>query len=121
MRNQNTRLQDEILGIIKQAAKDKPLSSREIVSKTVLSIREEKGGIDVRQVINTLRVRGYPICANGKGYWYARTKAELDEYIRSLKGRIGKEQEACDALEKVQSDWAFFGPAFSVVRQEKLF
>ena len=62
----------------------------------------EKFGItdaNVRQFINELRCEGHPIAAETsktgrKGYWYAKTEAELEHTDRSMLSRINSMQQA---------------------------
>lgn len=58
--------------------------SRELES--AFQIREP----DLRNIINTLRGNGVPICSSAKGYFYASTKEELDRTTRQLRSRIKK-------------------------------
>ena len=59
-----------------------------------------KEGADMRSIINSLRIAGLPICANDRGYFWPRVKQELSDYIKQLKSRIEKQQEAVDGLRK---------------------
>lgn len=53
-------------------------------------IRDEKRtSMKTREMITELIMRGHPIISNSSGYRLATSKAEMDEYIRSLEGRIG--------------------------------
>lgn len=64
-----------------------------------------KQGADLRSIVHALRVKGYPILANTKGYYYARNKEELYEYIQSLNGRKEKLEEALEGLEDCLKDF----------------
>ncbi len=59
---------------------------------------EDQGGM--RGVIHALRVKGFPICANGRGYFYARSDEELSKFIFKLQGRVDKQQEAVFGLKE---------------------
>lgn len=52
----------------------------------------------MRSIINALRVKGYPICANGIGYYWPATPKELDDFIASFQGRINDQQKACSGM-----------------------
>lgn len=60
----------------------------------------EKQGAGLRRVINSLRQKGYPICSDTGGYWYASSKEELIENVEALKGRAIKILEAARGMEK---------------------
>ena len=59
-----------------------------------------KEGADVRAIIHSLRIEGYPIIATDRGYYYAHTKKELSDYIKRLKNRIEEQQKIVDGLRK---------------------
>jgi len=67
----------------------------------------------MRSIIHALRIKGYPICANGDGYYTARTRKEIDEYCGSLSGRISEMSEALIGLKKSQ-------PIFELKQQERI-
>lgn len=45
-------------------------------------------GVRVRNMVNSARCKGDPICSNGNGYYIARDKSEIENTIASMKGRI---------------------------------
>lgn len=57
-------------------------------------------GIEVRRLVNVARCSGDPICSNGKGYYIASDKEELQRTISSLDGRIAVMTNARDGLER---------------------
>lgn len=59
-------------------------SSREL--EAAFSVK----GAELRRVINGLRCRGFPICSDGLGYYYAATQAEVNATVAHLNGRIAK-------------------------------
>lgn len=58
----------------------------------------KKKGAGLRRVINSLRQKGYPICSDVGGYWYAQSKEELEENYNALKGRACKILEAASGM-----------------------
>ena len=72
-----------------------------------------KAGADMRSIIHALRVKGYPVCAKGVGYYLAQNSVELSRYITEFQGRVDKQQEAVDGLKK-----AFIGTGD--IRQPKV-
>src|SRR3990167_8169148 len=94
-----TYIQKKVLEIVSQHPRYSPITGKQVADKIGLKDRDSgKEGADMRSVIHALRVKGYPICANGKGYWYARTAEELSKYIFGFQGRVNKEQAAVDGL-----------------------
>lgn len=59
--------------------------------------RGDQGG-DMRLIIHTLRAKGFPICANGRGYFYARHESELSKFILQLQNRIVNTENALKGL-----------------------
>lgn len=55
-------------------------------------------GADVRAIIHALRVKGYPICANRKGYYWARNQTELDEFLTDFGNRIYSQKKALEGM-----------------------
>lgn len=47
-------------------------------------------GTALRAMVNELRCRGYPVCSDDSGYYYAETEAELTATVRQLNSRISK-------------------------------
>ena len=76
-----------------------PLTGTAIAKR--IGLKERKAGVqgaDMRSIIHSLRVKGYPVCANGRGYFYARTQEELSKFIMSMEGRLLKQEEAIKGL-----------------------
>lgn len=57
-------------------------------------------GIEIRRLVNVARCNGDPICSNGKGYYIASSKEELQRTIDSLDGRIAVMTNARDGLKR---------------------
>lgn len=57
-------------------------------------------GVRVRNMVNSARCKGDPICSNGNGYYIASDKYELEDTIASIKGRISVMNNAVDGLEQ---------------------
>ena len=55
-------------------------------------------GVEIRRLVNIARCNGEPICSNGKGYYIACSKEELESTINSLEGRIAVMRKARDGL-----------------------
>lgn len=99
--NNLTELQKKALNIIKFRGKENPITGAKLVNKIKLKSRQSGYiGADMRSIIHSLRVKGYPICANTKGYFYANNKQELIKYMDGLSGRIEKTIEAHSGLAK---------------------
>lgn len=68
------------------------------VSSPELERRFGLRGAMLRKHINSMRCRGYPICSDESGYYYAATYAELSDTIRQLNSRIVKIAQARNGL-----------------------
>jgi biotin operon repressor len=75
-----------------------PVTGAEIQRQINLVDADHKKGAGLRQIINALRDKGYAICANENGYYYAKDKNELWEYIQDFQNRINEQQAACNVL-----------------------
>lgn len=96
-----TDTQDMVLRAITPHSSANPISNLQLTRQLNFKPRDTgKEGADMRSVINALRVKGFPICANGKGYFYAYTDHDLGKYIGELDGRIAKMQEASEGLSR---------------------
>lgn len=94
-----TTLQSAVYQILKNhVGKENPITGAEIQKQINLFDTDHKKGANLRQIINTLRDKGYTICANENGYYYAKNKFELYEYIQEFQNRIDEQQAACNVL-----------------------
>lgn len=101
-----TDTQRAALEMISIQRKGSEMTGRNVANAIGLRQRESgKEGADMRAVINALRRKGYPICANGKGYYYPNSREEIEEYMESLAGRIEKEKEALDGMSAALPIW----------------
>lgn len=55
----------------------------------------------VRKIVNHIRTQGLVknLCASGEGYFIAANAAELEEYIKALRQRIGAQMAVLKALD----------------------
>ncbi len=101
-----TGLQTDVLAVIINHGKENPITGKQIAFAVELQERDlGKKGADLRSIVNALRVKGYPICASGGGYYYAKTEKELDEFIESFAGRIEKQASALMGLRKAKESF----------------
>ncbi len=113
-----TDLQSRTLGIVSRRYKNNPITGKEIATKIGLKDRDTgKEGADIRSVINALRTKGYPICANSEGYYFAQYQTELNTFITSLQGRIDAQQKACDGL---RAGFKHIGEIFPIPSDEEV-
>jgi len=103
--NPLTETQSRVLGIIAERSKDHPVTGAQLSRLAGMTEKLEKMGANLRSVVNTLRDKGYPICAGGDGYYYPQSPEELTEYILSFNKRIEKQQMARDSLVERCANW----------------
>lgn len=102
-----TELQRAALEILRARSVLNPITGKEVANMIGLKPRSTgKDGADMRSIINALRVKGFPVCATGNGYWWPRDRVELEGYINSFQGRIDDQQHACDGLKLGLKDFA---------------
>lgn len=95
-----TLTQQKILKIlIADTTAKKPISNLNLSKRIGLKDRRNSmEGRDMRSIIHALRVKGFPICANGLGYFYARTDGELSKFIVAIQDRIIEQEKALKGL-----------------------
>lgn len=96
-----TALQNKVWDIVKRHGRASPITGKQIAETVDLKERDSgKEGADLRSIVHALRVKNYPVCASGDGYYVAQTSEELSKYIFSFEGRIAKEQAALEGLKQ---------------------
>jgi hypothetical protein len=93
-----------IAGLILEATSESPIKQADIIAAVG---REFTGGITDRQVRhvvrNLRRMHGFPICTRkGKpaGYWWARTEAEMEEFIQTWRAQFIDEAQTLSIMIK---------------------
>ena len=83
-------------GISKRIGKENAITSKEIQNKTGLSSQK------VHRIIQHIRTKNIVngICSNGRGYYVAKDRHELEECLVSLKQRIYSQMLTLHCLEK---------------------
>lgn len=66
-------------------------------SKTLEAIFDISGK-RIRDIVNTLRCKGVPICSDMLGYYYASTQHEINTTIAQLNSRMTKISNAKNGL-----------------------
>ena len=56
------------------------------------------GSAAVRRIINKLRCNGQPVCSDANGYFYAKTRDEINNTIMQLLKRTEKINDAAQGL-----------------------
>jgi regulator of replication initiation timing len=105
-KNRLTAFEKEILKIVKLAGKS--ITAEKILEKlnwVHLSTGEKIGDGQIREVINILRDKGFPVCANSFGYYEPCDKKDLSDYISRFEARICEQQKAVDNLKQSLIDW----------------
>lgn len=73
----------------------RPMTNRQLIAELRLEISEP----EVREVIHELR-KHLPILADSRGYWIARSVAEIMDYCGRLKHRIKEQEETLRNLSR---------------------
>lgn len=66
---------------------------------------DRKPSAGLRDVINSLRQQGEPICSGLVGYWYAVDIDELEQNINALDGRALKIMSATKGMKECLNRW----------------
>jgi len=67
-------------------------------SSKTLEVVFHVDGREIRRFVNQLRQKGFPICSNTSGYYYASTQQEINESIARLNSLITKISNAKNGL-----------------------
>lgn len=84
-------------------------------------------GAYLRDLVHTLREKGFPVCSGSTGYWLAETDAELSHTVNHLKSRAREIEKVANALSEVVVDPTLYGELkqateeYKQVGQRKLF
>lgn len=70
------------------------IGEKKAVQSRCLEKRFHVSNRNIRNIVNTLRCNGIPICSDENGYYYAADQNEVMRSIRQLNSRIGKIAEA---------------------------
>ena len=100
----------KVLQVIQDRNKKWPVRGCDIIRILKLKEDKNKSGAKLRQIVNGLRLEGYPICATGKGYYWPQNSLEMKEYLDSFKSRIESQMSAYKGMlkiyeEKVHTEW----------------
>ncbi len=93
-----TSLQHKTFEILmRETSPEKTITGKNLAIRLGLN-RKGIEGANLRAIIHALRVHGFPICANGRGYFYARTREQLSRFIVTMQGRVMSQEEALKGL-----------------------
>ena len=87
--------ENQVLNILKDSIG--PVTGQELVDR--IGMTGSNTGQKMREIIHDLRVSGWPICANGYGYFYGN-ESDVDKFIEEFKNRIASQREAIDGMMK---------------------
>ena len=96
--NTLTPYQSHVAKILRHSTKESPVTGRTIGRMVGIQENAKTDGANLRSVIHALRVKGFPICADSNGYFWAGDAEELQEFIISFQGRVDEQQKAVDGL-----------------------
>lgn len=99
--NIETELSDKLKPLVDTVAR---CLRKYTIDSPVKSAVIEKGlgihGTDVRAIVQHLRLQGVPVGSNGKGYYMARSKDEIETTVNHLRQRARVEYRTALALEE---------------------
>jgi len=92
------RLEEICIISIETATKENPVKA-----KTLRQIYGDKTKewVHIRRVqeaVQSLRLRGFPICANAEGYYWPGSSLELVNYIDGIKQRVSELNKMLEAV-----------------------
>lgn len=95
---------------------DHPITARSIKTMTVMTMFDTTktppkrfidnglAGTEVRAMVNFLRGEGYPIGSRGSGYYWCRSKEDVQVTLDHLDGRLFAIQRARDGMAQTDLD-----------------
>lgn len=72
---------------------------RSVKGKHLAAMFDLKDTAEVRKIVNSLRVHGYPVGSGNAGYYFMSNPQEVDETLAGLWGRIDAMMMAVNGLE----------------------
>lgn len=84
-------------------SKDCRGKGKAVTGKHLAIIFNLNGTAEVRRLVNSLRVQGYPIGSCSTGYYFMSNPQEVDETLAGLWGRIDAMMMAVDGLEAARA------------------
>ena len=98
METKITTYQEQVLShLIDSSSAAYPISGANLKKKFNIKSNKTDNG-NVRAIIHALRLKNYPICANSKGYCYAKTDIELSKFITKMNTRVEAMNEAIKGM-----------------------
>ena len=58
------------------------------------------GSVQLREIVNTMRLNGIPICSGACGYYYAASAKDIAKTQASMKSRAASITDAANGMEK---------------------
>lgn len=96
-----TPLQHNTLNIlVKETSAAKPIPNIYLAKRIGMPTGKQLAGADMRSIIHALRVKNFPICANTRGYFYARNDDELSKFIVKMQERVIAQEDALKGLKE---------------------
>lgn len=96
-----TSYQQQALKIlISDTTESATISGTNLAKRIGLKQKNGVEGANMRSIIHSLRVKGFPVCANGRGYFYAKTDEQLSKFIVKLQARVISQEEALKGLKE---------------------
>lgn len=92
------RLEEICIINIENATKENPVKAKTLRQLYGDQTKEWVHVRRVQEAVQSLRMRGFPICANGEGYYWPGSNAELDKYIDGIKSRIAELSKMLEAV-----------------------
>lgn len=105
-----TPLEEKVLMRIEMRTSEDPTPASEILKSITreFAFLNPQAFIEVphrrriQEVIQSMRMAGIPICANGRGYYWPSDEEELHDYIEVFEGRV---KEMCMALSVLKKSY----------------
>lgn len=92
------KLEEICVMLIENSTKENPVKAKTIRQAYGNETKEWVHVRRVQEAVQSLRLKGLPICANGDGYYWPSTEQELKKYVESFTKRVTELTKALDAL-----------------------
>jgi hypothetical protein len=109
--NLNEYAERAILDMLEKRIGEKNAITDKMIRETITvldpDLRKPTAGL--RDIINSLRQKGNPICSGINGYWYAEDEVDLEQNIGALEGRALKIMSATKGMRETLVRWKSTG------------
>lgn len=107
-----TEIHEYVLASAERGTSEKPIPASKIVKWMKMRNLNTRASVRaIQDAVHELRKEGYPICANGRGYYWPADADELNDFVKKMQKRARAIHVATAGLKKSYSKIYLNSPA----------